>query len=81
MRHGPCGYITVEMNPGSDVRDCISEAVQVSKNIGCGVQFNFNGVKVLAGTDTDEPALYDRIMQSMSSKAGYKLAAAWKQTS
>lgn len=57
MRRGSSLYLTLHPLAGSDLNTCIREAVQVSVKTGVGVDFDFNGVHVLTGPDTDEAAL------------------------
>lgn len=78
MRRGSSLYLTLHPLAGSDLDTCIREAVQVSVKAGIGVDFDFNGVHVLTGPDTDEAALSKEVMAAMS-KPKPRVAAAWRQ--
>lgn len=78
MRNWSSLYLSVEALAGSSLDACIREAVQLSKTIGVGVDFQFNSVKVLTGPDTDEKELFEVVMAAMS-KPKPRIAAAWKQ--
>lgn len=78
MRKGSSLYLEVQPLAGSDLKTCISEAVELSTKLGIGVDFQFNSVKVLTGPDTDEKELFDVVMNAMT-KPKPRVAAAWVQ--
>lgn len=47
---------TYEFLAGTDIREAISEAIEIAKKEGCIVNFKFNGVdmRIFSGSDIDE---------------------------
>lgn len=59
--------ITVEVTAGVDFRDAVKEGKELSKKLGCFIEFRFNGITVFCGPDA-EPDLaleeYCRLLRS-----------------
>lgn len=64
--------IKAEAMPGSDFKDVIKQARDMSENIGCFIEFDFNSVKVICGPDADPETGHEKFLRILRSDIKHK---------
>ena len=68
-------WLTVEVAPGSDIREAADEAVSLATKTGISIWFDFNGVRCLARTGDRPTAIVEDFYRQIAKTDGtYMLA-------
>ncbi|MDE1997980.1 MAG: hypothetical protein KGI52_03520 [Burkholderiales bacterium] len=69
-------HLKIEFLAGEDIDNACREAVRLANILRVTVDFDFNGVKVMAKPDVDPKELAELWSVEMKSKRQYKIACA-----
>ena len=68
-------WLTVEVAPGSSIREAADEAVSLATKTGLSIWFDFNGVRCLARTGDRPTAIVDDFYMQIKKTDGTYLLA------